>query len=172
MHPPSSPTPPPSPPQTPPSTLLWCVWSPSLSPSPTPSFHSTYLMHNECMQDVLFLVQPRPLTYCCTILHGSRCATALQKAASILPRWMPMLIPPKPWSAPNIGGYLSNQSLIMRVRGSTMQINQLFTQHRQGKLSQVRTALPHMHTFWWEGEPRGGGGGGLHCSACTPVVAC
>ncbi len=50
-----------------------------------------------------------------------------------------MLIPPKPWSAPNIGGYLSNQSLIMRVRGSTMQINQLFAQHRQGKLSQVCT---------------------------------
>ena len=73
-----------------------------------------------------------------------------------------MLIPPKPWSAPNIGGYLSNQSLIMRVRGSTMQINQLFTQHRQGKLSQVRTPLPHMHTLRREGEaPEGGGGGGV-----------
>ena len=54
-----------------------------------------------------------------------------------------MLIPPKPWSAPNIGGYLSNQSLIMRVRGSTMQINQLFAQHKQGKLSQVRNAFMH-----------------------------
>ena len=58
---------------------------------------------------------------------------------------MPMLIPPKPWSAPNIGGYLSNQSLIMRVRGSTMQINQLFAQHKQGKLSQVRNAFMHSH---------------------------
>ena len=54
-----------------------------------------------------------------------------------------MLIPPKPWSAPNIGGYLSNQSLIMRVRGSTMQINQLFSQHKQGKLSQVCNPLQH-----------------------------
>lgn len=70
-----------------------------------------------------------------------------------------MLIPPKPWSAPNIGGYLSNQSLIMRVRGSTMQINQLFAQHREGKLSQVCTLslpscipsllpLPHQCCSW------------------------
>lgn len=48
-----------------------------------------------------------------------------------------MVIPPKPWAAPNIGGHLSHQSLIMRVRGSTMQINQLFRQHREGGLSQV-----------------------------------
>ncbi|KAL3133849.1 hypothetical protein ABBQ32_008318 [Trebouxia sp. C0010 RCD-2024] len=72
-----------------------------------------------------------------------------EKAASILPRWMPMLIPPKPWSAPNIGGYLSNQSLIMRVRGSTMQINQLFSQHKQGKLSQVYEALNSMGETAW-----------------------
>jgi len=50
---------------------------------------------------------------------------------------MPMLIPPKPWVAPNIGGHISHQSMMMRVRGSAAQVNQLFAQHKAGKLGQV-----------------------------------
>ena len=50
---------------------------------------------------------------------------------------MPMLIPPKPWVAPNIGGHISQQSLMMRVRGSAAQVNQLFAKHKDGKLEQV-----------------------------------
>ena len=118
------------------------AFGPSPPPIPTPSFSPACFMHGPMHAPLLCLVQTEPMACSCvpcTTLHGSRRVIALQKAASILPRWMPMLIPPKPWSAPNIGGYLSNQSLIMRVRGSTLQINQLFSQHRQGKLSQVNT---------------------------------
>ena len=48
-----------------------------------------------------------------------------------------MLIPPKPWVAPNIGGHISHQSMMMRVRGSAAQVNQLFAAHKDGKLEQV-----------------------------------
>ncbi len=50
---------------------------------------------------------------------------------------MPMLIPPKPWVAPNIGGHISHQTMMMRVRGSAAQVNQLFAKHKDGKLEQV-----------------------------------
>ncbi|DBB17271.1 TPA: hypothetical protein ACH3X3_014319 [Trebouxia sp. C0006] len=58
-------------------------------------------------------------------------------ANALLPRWMPMLIPPKPWVAPNIGGHISHKTMMMRVRGSAAQVNQLFAKHREGKLEQV-----------------------------------
>ena len=76
--------------------------------------------------------------------------TGLQVAESILPRWMPMLIPPRPWIAPNNGGYLTHQALIMRIRGSGMQLDELFQQHKQGKLKQVhQQPLPFCQRFWF-----------------------
>lgn len=74
-------------------------------------------------------------------------------ANALLPRWMPMLIPPKPWVAPNIGGHISHQSMMMRVRGSAAQVNQLFAAHKDGKLEQIYEALNAMGETAWGINP-------------------
>ena len=60
-----------------------------------------------------------------------------------------MLIPPRPWVAPRIGGHISNPALIMRVRGSKKQVDQLYAQHYAGKLTQVsrHTLAVNTHGF-------------------------
>ena len=85
-------------------------------------------------------------------LMQALCVT--QIADAILQRWMPMLIPPRPWVAPNIGGHISNPALIMRMRGSKRQMQQLFRQHHAGKLSQVSRPTLAVNTqgFWFVGS--------------------
>ena len=63
----------------------------------------------------------------------------MQVAGAQIPRWVPMVIPPREWVAPNIGGYLSQQPFIMRTRGSAAQSRHVMEQHRQGKMQRVRS---------------------------------
>ena len=63
----------------------------------------------------------------------------MQIAGAQIPRWIPMVIPPRDWVAPNIGGYLSQQPLIMRTRGASAQTSHLMEQHTQGKMQRVRS---------------------------------
>ena len=71
---------------------------------------------------------------------------------------MPMVIPPKPWTGPTTGGYLSHQALIMRVRGSDTQVQHLFEADRAGHLKQVCTAPAH---------PEIKNGSRMDCSVCV-----
>lgn len=62
----------------------------------------------------------------------------MQIAGMNLPFWMPMVIPPRDWTSPRNGGYLSQQPPIMRVRGGKQQIEHLWAQHDAGSMNQVR----------------------------------
>ena len=43
----------------------------------------------------------------------------------LMPRYLPMLVPPEPWRRYNRGAYLTFQSPVMRVRGEEQQMRLL-----------------------------------------------
>lgn len=64
---------------------------------------------------------------------------------TILPRFQPMLVPPRPWTAYNSGGYLRPRGLVMRVRGSRLQLEAL----KKGDLSEVFAGLNALGATPW-----------------------
>lgn len=83
-------------------------------------------------------------------------AVCVQIANAQIARWIPMVIPPREWLDPGNGGYLSQQPLIMRVRGGTEQRKSLWRQHAEGKMQTVRNityvatcpALKNLQVDW------------------------
>ncbi|KAF6004355.1 hypothetical protein F1559_000697 [Cyanidiococcus yangmingshanensis] len=64
---------------------------------------------------------------------------------TILPRFQPMIVPPRPWTAYNRGGYLRPRGLVMRIRGSRLQLEAL----KKGDLSEVYAGLNALGATPW-----------------------
>lgn len=64
---------------------------------------------------------------------------------SILPRYQPMLVPPRPWTSYNRGGYLRPRGLVMRTRGSRRQVEAL----KHADLSEVLAGLNALGATPW-----------------------
>lgn len=60
-------------------------------------------------------------------------------------RYLPMLVPPKPWTAPSSGGYLAYSLWVMRFKGSEMQRKVL----KEAPLEQVYKALDILGSTPW-----------------------
>lgn len=60
-------------------------------------------------------------------------------------RYLPMLVPPRPWSAPYTGGYLAYRNWVMRTKGSDMQRQALI----DAQLSPVYKALDILGSTPW-----------------------
>lgn len=100
--------------------------------------------------------------------------------ASLSPRYMPMLIPPKPWTRRDDGGHLSLRALVMRTRGTKLQADRLRQADRESEaglgrgLSKVYDALNALGATGWKINSEilqvmesiwqsGGGAGGIPC---------
>lgn len=100
--------------------------------------------------------------------------------ASLSPRYMPMLIPPKPWTRRDDGGHLSLRALVMRTRGTKLQAERLRKADQESAagtgqgLSQVYDALNALGATGWRINREvlqameavwqaGGGIGGIPC---------
>jgi DNA-directed RNA polymerase len=64
---------------------------------------------------------------------------------TILPRFQPMLVPPRPWTSYNCGGYLRSRNLVMRIRGSRLQLEAL----KKSDLSEVFAGLNALGATPW-----------------------
>ena len=60
------------------------------------------------------LLPPTPLPARCLLL-------LLQMVEVFMPQYLPMLVPPVPWSRNNLGGHLTLRNTVMRIRGSRLQ---------------------------------------------------
>ena len=69
----------------------------------------------------------------------------LQWHDGFLPKYMPMIIPPIPWSGVYQGGYLTHSTCIMRARGSHKQIDLLKQADRAGQLNRVSVCCPETY---------------------------
>ena len=69
----------------------------------------------------------------------------LQWHDGFLPKYMPMIIPPIPWSGVYQGGYLTHSTCIMRARGSHRQIDLLKEADRTGQLNRVSACCCEAH---------------------------
>ena len=69
----------------------------------------------------------------------------LQWHDGFLPKYMPMIIPPIPWSGIYQGGYLTHSTCIMRARGSHLQIDLLKQADRTGRLNRVSICCCETH---------------------------
>ncbi|OLY83289.1 DNA-directed RNA polymerase, mitochondrial [Smittium mucronatum] len=64
-------------------------------------------------------------------------------------RFLPMIVPPKPWLSYNNGGYLTYQTYCMRTKNSTEQLSYLEHSSKQNKLTQVLSGLDVLGLTKW-----------------------
>lgn len=70
--------------------------------------------------------------------------------AAVFPRYLPMLVPPKPWTKWNEGGYRIHTTEIMRTRDSPEQISYLKLASDHGHLNDIFTALDVLGSTAWQ----------------------
>ncbi|KAJ1921416.1 DNA-directed RNA polymerase [Mycoemilia scoparia] len=64
-------------------------------------------------------------------------------------RWLPMLVPPKPWLSYNSGGYLTYKSLCMRTKDAAEQRNYLQRASDEDRLNTILTGLDVLGQTKW-----------------------
>ncbi|OMJ24582.1 DNA-directed RNA polymerase, mitochondrial [Smittium culicis] len=64
-------------------------------------------------------------------------------------RFLPMIVPPRPWLSYNNGGYLTYQTYCMRTKSSAEQANYLEHSSKQDKLSNVLSGLDVLGLTKW-----------------------
>ncbi|KAH9925646.1 DNA/RNA polymerase [Epithele typhae] len=70
-------------------------------------------------------------------------------ADSLHPRYLPMVTKPKPWTAPNVGGYLESRSYIMRFKDSREQANYVQAAAEDGRMEYIYIALDALGGTPW-----------------------
>ncbi|KAF9909528.1 DNA-directed RNA polymerase [Lobosporangium transversale] len=81
--------------------------------------------------------------------HISEILSSEPIGSLIHPSMLPMLVHPRPWLAYNDGGYLTAQSIIMRIRHCPQQLDYLKKAHEEGLLFRVYNGLDVLGKTRW-----------------------